>query len=76
VPSPDELREMFSKKFSIFNVIIVNMPEEQWLKKHNAVSEEDRFIKEPHRNKLNVFHILTTHQSDTWGAIGIAEGYR
>ena len=31
-----------------------------WLQKHNAVSAED-FIKEPHRNKLNVLFSRTNH---------------
>ena len=33
---------------------------EEWLQKHNAVSEED-FAKEPHRNKLNVLLSRTSH---------------
>ena len=33
---------------------------EEWLEKHNSVSEED-FAKEPHRNKLNVVLGRTKH---------------
>ncbi len=62
VPLPDELREMFSKSSESLISLFVNMPEEEWLKKHNAVSEED-FIKEPHRNKLNVLLSRSAHQS-------------
>ena len=33
-----------------------------WFARHTAISKED-FIKEPHRNKLNVLITRTTHQS-------------
>jgi hypothetical protein len=33
---------------------------EAWFEKHNAVSQED-FIKQPHRNKLNVIITRTNH---------------
>ena len=35
---------------------------EEWLTRHNAVSEED-FAKEPHRNKLNILISRTNHLS-------------
>jgi len=34
----------------------------EWFTRHTSVSEED-FIKEPHRNKLNVLITRATHQS-------------
>ncbi len=41
---------------------IEDMTTADWFQKHSAVSEED-FIKEPHRNKLNIIISRTTHQS-------------
>ena len=35
---------------------------EEWLQKHNAISDED-FAKEPHRNKLNVVLNRSNHLS-------------
>lgn len=34
----------------------------EWFKRHTAVSEED-FVKEPHRNKLNIIISRTSHMS-------------
>jgi hypothetical protein len=47
----DELKKHFNQLSS-----------EDWLQKHNAVSKED-FVKEPHRNKLNVVLSRTNHLS-------------
>ena len=38
----------------------------QWLKKHNSVSAED-FVKEPHRNKLNIIISRTSHMANHIG---------
>jgi len=35
---------------------------DEWFQKHNSVSAED-FIKEPHRNRLNIIITRTTHLS-------------
>ena len=41
---------------------INQMPEDEWFNRHNKVSESD-FIKEPHRNKLNIIINRTNHTS-------------
>jgi DinB family protein len=50
-----EVNKKLSEKFS-------GLSFEEWLQKHNAVSEED-FAKEPHRNKLNVLFSRTNHMA-------------
>ena len=61
-PSIPELRaywtEVNKKLSQYFNQFTV----EDWLKRHNAVSEAD-FEKEPHRNRLNVVVNRTNHLS-------------
>ncbi len=62
MPSADVLKmywkEINAKLTDHFN----KMETAEWFTRHTAVSEED-FIKEPHRNKLNVLITRTTHQS-------------
>jgi hypothetical protein len=62
MPSADVLKiywkEINTKLTDHFN----KMQPAEWLTRHTAVSEED-FVKEPHRNKLNVLITRTTHQS-------------
>src|SRR6187399_3001903 len=62
LPSAKELRvswrnvnEVLAEKFS-------TLKPDEWFQKHNSVSAED-FIKEPHRNRLNVIITRTTHLS-------------
>ncbi len=59
-PSAEYLRNCWKKVneklASEFNSYTVD----EWLQKHNAVSEED-FKREPHRNKLNVLLSRTNH---------------
>jgi DinB family protein len=62
MPSADILKvywkEVNAKLTDHFN----KMQPAEWFTRHTAVSEED-FVKEPHRNKLNVLITRTTHQS-------------
>jgi hypothetical protein len=44
--------------------------EKDWLGRHNAVSEED-FIKEPHRNKLNVMLSRVAHKASHLGQVAM-----
>ncbi len=46
------------------------MSEQDWLNRHMAVSEED-FLKEPHRNKLNVMLSRVTHKASHLGQIAM-----
>lgn len=47
----DELKKHFN-----------NLSTEDWLQKHTAISDED-FLREPHRNRLNVVLSRTNHLS-------------
>ncbi|WP_206513111.1 hypothetical protein [Flagellimonas marinaquae] len=55
----DELKKHFN-----------HLSTEDWLQKHNTVSEED-FAKEPHRNKLNVVLSRTIHLSYHQGQLAL-----
>ena len=60
-PSTVQLRIYWTK----VNTLLTSKPAalstiEQWFERHTSVSEED-FIKEPHRNKLNVVVGRTNH---------------
>ncbi|MES2512928.1 MAG: DinB family protein, partial [Bacteroidota bacterium] len=43
---------------------------EEWLQKHSAVSAED-FVKEPHRNRLNVLIGRTNHMQYHMGQVAL-----
>lgn len=61
-PSVTELKgclEVVNKKLTEH---IQSANSAEWFKKHKAVSEED-FVKEPHRNKLNIIINRTNHMS-------------
>jgi hypothetical protein len=61
-PTAAELRKYWSEVNAKLAHHFHAMQPNDWLAKHNAVSEED-FAKEPHRNKLNVLLNRTNHQS-------------
>lgn len=61
-PSIAELRDAWKKVNDTLTQHIEKMTPDQWLARHTAVSEED-FVKEPHRNKLNILISRTNHQS-------------
>jgi hypothetical protein len=60
IPSATELRAHWSKQCEILRQKFESVQTEAWFEKHTAVSSED-FIKEPHRNKLNIVITRTTH---------------
>jgi hypothetical protein len=62
IPSARELRASWSKMNDVLSQQFGNMLPDDWFKKHTSVSAED-FIKEPHRNKLNIIITRTTHLS-------------
>jgi hypothetical protein len=57
----NNVNKKLSQKFSELTV-------DEWLQKHNAVSEED-FAKEPHRNRLNVLFSRTNHLANHLGQL-------
>lgn len=60
--SVKDLRECWSNLHVKVTEHISKMKSDEWFTKHTAVSEED-FIKEPHRNKLNILINRTNHMS-------------
>lgn len=45
-----------------------SMRSSDWLDRHTAVTAED-FVKEPHRNKLNIVNSRTAHLAYHWGQL-------
>ena len=68
IPSAPILRANWTKVNEVLNAHFSKMTADQWLSKHSSVSEED-FIKEPHRNKLNVLLSRTTHLANHIGQL-------
>lgn len=62
IPSAEELRASWSKMNDVLSQKFNSLQPDEWFEKHNAVSAED-FIKEPHRNKLNIIITRTSHLS-------------
>jgi hypothetical protein len=62
IPSAKELRAFWTKQNELLTQKFKSLQPGEWFLKHNSVSTED-FIKEPHRNKLNVLLTRTTHLS-------------
>lgn len=60
VPSAAELRAMWEKQCEVLQEKFSALTTDEWFSKHTAVSEED-FMKEPHRNKLNIIISRTSH---------------
>jgi hypothetical protein len=59
-PSAKELRAAWNKMNELLAQKFSSMQPDEWFQKHTAVSEED-FLKELHRNKLNIIITRTTH---------------
>lgn len=59
-PTLSQLREYWKEVHQHLGEKLAGLSEEQWFQRHNSVSEED-FLKEPHRNKLNVLLNRATH---------------
>src|SRR6185436_14433302 len=60
IPSAAELRARWMKQCEVLRHKFESLKPGDWFEKHTAVSAED-FIKEPHRNKLNIILTRTTH---------------
>lgn len=56
----EQLRTYWTKQCELLKQKFDELEEAVWFEKHTAVSAED-FLKEPHRNKLNVILTRTTH---------------
>jgi hypothetical protein len=60
-PSIEELKKSWNDINTKLTDCFNKMKPGEWFMRHTAVSEED-FIKEPHRNKLNVIITRSIHQ--------------
>ncbi len=61
-PSVSELKGDLNAVNAELSKHVQSVSVEGWFKRHTAVSDED-FLKEPHRNKLNVIINRTNHMS-------------
>jgi len=59
-PGVEYLKKCWEEVHEKLNKSLNEFTSDDWLQKHNAISEED-FKKEPHRNKLNVVIVRTNH---------------
>jgi len=62
LPPAKELRASWSKVNEVLAEKFGTLKPGEWFQKHNSVSAED-FIKEPHRNRLNVILTRISHLS-------------
>jgi DinB family protein len=62
IPSAKELRACWSKQCEVLTQKFDSLQPGDWFEKHNSVTAED-FIKEPHRNKLNIIITRASHLS-------------
>ncbi len=67
-PPIPTLREHWYIVNKTLNQHIGTLPIEGWLERHSAVSEQD-FVKEPHRNRLNLLLNRTNHLSNHFGQL-------
>jgi hypothetical protein len=60
IPDAQSLRSAWTNQCAALEVLFNKFTAEQWFEKHTAVTAED-FLKEPHRNKLNIVVTRTSH---------------
>lgn len=61
-PTVDELRAYWNDVNTLLAQKISQIQPDEWFTRHASISEED-FVKEPHRNKLNIVINRTAHLS-------------
>lgn len=66
MPSVSELKKQLDAVNRKLASHLQSAAVDEWLSKHTSVSAED-FIKEPHRNKLNVVNSRTNHMANHIG---------
>ena len=67
-PATATLRQYWTAVSTALDQHTNNLPAGDWFTRHGAVSEED-FLKEPHRNKLNIMINRTNHLSTHLGQL-------
>ncbi|MGN6401728.1 MAG: hypothetical protein ACTHMD_14830 [Flavisolibacter sp.] len=75
IPSAPQLRQQWKEVNEALSNHINNVAAEDWFTRHANISEED-FIKEPHRNRLNVLLDRTIHLSNHRGQLLLLQNKR
>lgn len=70
IPTVADLKKYWADQCELIKQEFAKLQPEQWFEKHTAVSAED-FVKEPHRNKLNVVITRTTHLTYHTGQLAL-----
>jgi hypothetical protein len=70
IPSTKELRENWKNINSKLAMHFNKLSADEWFQKHTSVSEED-FMKEPHRNRINVVVGRTNHMQYHIGQVAL-----
>ena len=73
IPAATDLRLFWNEVNTTLWEHFIRLTPVQWFQKHNSVSEED-FIKEPHRNKLNLVINRTNHLASHLGQLLYLKG--
>ncbi len=60
IPAAASLREMWTQQNKLMQEKFAVLSTDEWFSRHTAVAEDD-FVKEPHRNKLNIIITRTSH---------------
>jgi len=68
IPSASQLRQQWNEVNETLSNHIKNLPADDWFTRHANISEED-FMKEPHRNRLNVLLDRAVHLSNHRGQL-------
>lgn len=70
IPSTKELRENWKNINAKLATHFNKLSADEWFQKHTSVSEED-FVKEPHRNRINVVVGRTNHMQYHIGQVAL-----
>ena len=68
IPATADLRLFWKEVNTTLCEHFTSLTPAQWFQKHNSVSEQD-FMKEPHRNKLNIVINRTNHLASHLGQL-------
>ena len=67
-PPVSELKNYWNETNERLAKYFAALTADEWLMKHTAITEED-FVKEPHRNRLNVLLSRTSHLASHYGQL-------
>jgi hypothetical protein len=70
LPSIKELRTIWDTVNTNLATHFTNLSADDWFQRHTSVSEED-FVKEPHRNRMNVLIGRTNHMQYHMGQVAL-----